>query len=153
MFVESAGLESTPSAREGASHACHDRVTVRLGLGTGHRPRPDVPCSNGPRTRALARHLAAEPGLEPSPRRPRAGARPAHDRGLGAFLPDPRPSWDRLRAERGLPPALTPEQQAALTAALHRPPREAGLATATWTGKAVVQFVRQQFGLVLSATS
>jgi transposase len=36
---------------------------------------------------------------------------------------------------------------------LRQPPRAAGIPSASWTGKAVVQFVRVQFDLVLSATS
>lgn len=36
---------------------------------------------------------------------------------------------------------------------LRQPPRDAGIPTATWTGKAVIQFVRRQFDLVLTQTS
>lgn len=48
---------------------------------------------------------------------------------------------------------MTPEQQATLAAALRQPPRDVGIPTATWTGKAIVQFVRQQFQLTLSQSS
>lgn len=72
---------------------------------------------------------------------------------MGALFPDPRTSWDCLRAERWFPPALIPEQQTALAQALRQAPRDVGIASATWTGKAVVQFVAEQFNLVLSQTS
>lgn len=38
----------------------------------------------------------------------------------------------------------------ALATALRQSPREAGLATATWTGKAVAQYVAEQFQVILS---
>src|SRR6266508_5224105 len=153
MLVESAGTLRCVEPPRGACHARDRYLAVRLGPGTGHCPRPDVPRADRPRTRALACHLAVEPGLEPSQGRPCARARCTHDRRLGAVLSHPWTSRDRLRADRWLPPALMPEQQTALAAALRRPPREAGIPTATWTGRAVVQFVRTQFDVVLSQTS
>ena len=54
---------------------------------------------------------------------------------------------------RVVPPALNPAQQATLAAALRQPPRVAGIPIATWTWKAVAQFLRQQFAVGLSRSS
>ena len=48
---------------------------------------------------------------------------------------------------------MTPAQQQALAAVLPQPPRAAGILIATWTWKAVAQFVEAQFGLTLSRTT
>lgn len=48
---------------------------------------------------------------------------------------------------------MTAEQQAALASALRQPPREAGIPIASWTWKAVAQFVREHFAIALSRTS
>lgn len=45
------------------------------------------------------------------------------------------------------------DEQAALKAAVQRSPREAGIAVANWTWKAVRQFVRQAFGKHLARSS
>jgi len=51
------------------------------------------------------------------------------------------------------PPALNPAQQAALKAAVQRPPREAGLDLADWHGKVVRRFVSERCGVTLSRSS
>ena len=51
------------------------------------------------------------------------------------------------------PPALNPTQQAALKAAVQRPPREAGIELADWNWKVVRRFVSERFGLTLTCSS
>lgn len=97
--------------------------------------------------------MAREPRLERSQGGPRTRPRPAHHRRLAPLVSHDRSSRHRLRAERRFPPALTPEHQAALAAALRQPPREAGIPIATWTWKAVAQYLREHFAVSLSRTS
>src|SRR3712207_2846189 len=53
----------------------------------------------------------------------------------------------------GSPPALNAEQQAALKAAVQRPPREAGIDLADWNWKVVRRFVQERFGITLARSS
>jgi transposase len=68
-------------------------------------------------------------------------------------LPPGRPCGARLRAHRWVPPALNTAQQAALKAAVQRPPREAGIDLADWNWKVVRRFSAERFGIVLSRRS
>src|SRR5688500_12145109 len=68
---------------------------------------------------------------------------------IGAWLDTFRthgPAGIAFEQSGGAPPALNPEQQAALAAALRQPPRAAGIALARWTWKGVAQYLRTQFG-------
>ncbi len=62
-----------------------------------------------------------------------------------------RPPWPSCR--RAAPPALNAAQQAALKAAVQRPPREAGIDLADWNWKIVRRFVAERFGITLSRSS
>ena len=48
---------------------------------------------------------------------------------------------------------MNQEQQAALKAAVQRPPREAGIALADWHGKVVRRFISDRFGITLARSS
>jgi transposase len=58
-----------------------------------------------------------------------------------------------LRAHGWLPPALNPGQQAALKAAVRRPPRAAGLDQADWNRKVVRRTVAARFGITLARST
>src|SRR5262249_29877465 len=82
-----------------------------------------------------------------------AGARPAYGRGLVGRLSPGRPRRAGLRAQRWVPPALNPAQQAALKEAVQRPPREAGIDLADWNWKVVRRFVAERFRITLTRSS
>ena len=71
----------------------------------------------------------------------RAGARRPHDRRVAGRLRARRPRRPGLRADRRLPPALDPEAQAELKAAVQATPAEVGIDLANWNWKVVRQFV------------
>jgi transposase len=58
-----------------------------------------------------------------------------------------------LRAKRWLPPALQPEQQAALKTVVQSAPAQVGVPLANWTWRGVQRFLRDQSGLELSRSS
>jgi len=124
-------------------------VAVRCGGGA----RADVPGGDAPRAGALARAVVSDAGLVGPARGRSAGARPAHHRGLARGLLPGRSGRADLRADRRFPPALNAEQQAALKAAVQRPPREAGIDLADWNWKVVRRFVQERFGITLSRSS
>jgi transposase len=64
-----------------------------------------------------------------------------------------RASEHRLRAQRWLPPALAPAQQATLKAAVQASPRAAGIEAGDWTWKVVRRFCRERFGVSLCRSS
>jgi len=75
---------------------------------------------------------------------------------VGTWLADCRRDGPRALAcvqTGGCPPALNPAQQAALKAAVQRPPREAGLDLADWHGKVVRRVVSERCGVTLSRSS
>jgi putative transposase len=63
------------------------------------------------------------------------------------------PAGLTFRHTGGPAPALTSAQQAALKAAVQRPPREAGMDVASWHWKVVRRFVRERFGVLLGRSS
>ena len=129
-------------------------AVVRLGLGRGHRPRPDVSCAHRPRTRTLARHLAGRARAGVRPRWPAPWGATRIRSATGWILSHPRSGRDRLRAERWFPPALN-AGAAGGPGRAHCASRHArsGVPIATWTWKAVAQFVRAQFDMRLSRPS
>ena len=63
------------------------------------------------------------------------------------------PGGSHVRAHRWVPPALSPEQQAELKAAVQAPPAAAGIDLADWNWKVVREFVQRRFGIALSRSS
>src|SRR4051812_18928167 len=116
-------------------------------------PRADVPRADPARTGALARALAADPGLVGGPGRRGTGAGPAHHRRMGRGVRTERSRGADLRTHRRVPPALGPDEQAHLKAAIQTPPRTEGIDLANWNWKVVREFVRQRWGLILSRGS
>ena len=98
----------------------------------------------------MARPLAGRTGLDPRAGRPGTGPRPTHDRRLGGSISPTRTGGRTLRRRWRFPPILDAAEQAALKAAVEAPPREAAIAAATWSWKAVRQFVASHFGKRLS---
>src|SRR5919205_1318985 len=124
-----------------------------MAVGRSSRTRAAVPGPDAVRTRALARRVAGVAGLVHRRGGHGAGSRSAHGREL---VGHPWPGWPRragLCAHRGVPPALNPAQQAALKAAVQRPPREAGIDLADWNWKVVRRFVAERFGITLARSS
>src|SRR5579871_1538237 len=124
-----------------------------MARGHSNGPGADVSRADAAGAGALARGVAGAAGLAHSPGGRRAGARPAHGGRLAGRRPPRRPRGADLCAHRRLPPALNQEQQAALKAAVQRPPREAGSEQAGWHGKVVRRFVQERFGITLGRSS
>src|SRR5438132_5905164 len=84
--------ESSPEQRRpgaGGGHGVRAGVTA-VGVDAGPGAPAHVRRAPGPRTGALACALAAGAGLDPGPRRPGAGPRPAHDWRLAGGLSSAR---------------------------------------------------------------
>ena len=79
--------------------------------------------------------------------------RPTHGRRMAGEFPPKRPSGDGLRANGRFPPALSPEAQAELKAAVQTSPQGVGIEWANWNWKAVRAFVAQRFGQPLCRSS
>src|SRR5262245_32663030 len=124
-----------------------------MGAGCAPGARTDVPCADAARARALARAVAAGPGLVGGPGRRGPGAGPAHDWRMGRGVRPQRPGRPDLRADGRFPPALGPAEQAELKAAVQAPPRAAGIELADWNWKVVREFIRRRCGLLLSRAS
>src|SRR5579884_2730690 len=120
---------------------------------SGESARTDVPRPDAPRTGALARAVAGPPGLVQRPSGHRARTRPAHGRHVVGRLSAGWSPGAGLCANGWRPPALNAAQQAALKAAVQRPPREAGIDVATWHWKAVRRFVAKRFGITLARST
>jgi hypothetical protein len=84
---------------------------------------------------------------------PSTGARSAYDWRLAQRLCSGRATNPGLRAKWWLPPALAPDQQAALKDAVEGTPTSVGLPLANWTWRSVQHFLQQQCGLQLSRSS
>jgi transposase len=92
-------------------------------------------------------------GMERRPYRRDIGTQSAHHWSLADQFP---PAWScqpGLRADRGFPPVLKPEQQEQLKTAVQAPPEASGLELANWNWKAVREYLRQHFGCWLSRSS
>ena len=72
---------------------------------------------------------------------------------MGRGVPSERPGGPALRADRRFPPALAPDEQAELKAAVQAPPQAAGIDLAAWNWKVVREFVRRRCGPLLSRSS
>ena len=72
---------------------------------------------------------------------------------MGRGVRPERPGGPGLRAHRRFPPALGPDAQAELKAAIQAPPRTAGIDLADWNWKVVREFVRRRCGLILGRSS
>src|SRR5215207_8124772 len=124
-----------------------------MGAGSGRGARADVPRADAARAGALARAVAAGPGLVGGPGRRGAGAGSAHDRRVARGVRPGRPGGAGLRADWRLPPALGPAERAELKAAVQAPPRAAGIDLADWNWKVVREFVRRRFSVTLGRSS
>ena len=135
-----------------AYEQCSGTVTA-LGSGYWLCTPADVSCSNSTGTGTVACSLASGTGLECCPHSRDIRPGPAHHRRVVIRLSSAWSHQPGLRADWGFPPALDPEQQARLKAAVQALPQEAGIELANWNWKVVREFITRYFGQQLCRSS
>src|SRR5262249_46296224 len=124
-----------------------------VGFGGGGGAGTDLRCGHASGAGALARAVAAGPGLDGKRRGDSPESGPAHGGRVGNRTPAAGTGRAGPYADGRFPPTVTDEHQAALKEAVPERPQAVGVPLANWTWKAVRQFLQQRAGVVLSRNS
>src|SRR5262249_23525336 len=151
--TRSSGVESVMRHWRRGGRRRTDGGARPLGAGPAGGADAGVPGAHAARARAVARTVAAGARLADHRGGGGLGARPADDWSVaGSVLPGGT-GEHLLRAQWGLPPALSTRQQAQLKAAVQAPPRAAGIEAGDGNWKVVRAFCRERFGVTLCRSS